>query len=54
MRTSDVLTVVKLPEGGYVVREGGRPEMEYPALIYACTHVDELLAFLRKKLTTTE
>lgn len=47
----NALAIFKLPEGGYVVRDWRLVEDNMPRdFLFACTHMDEALAFIRKQL----
>lgn len=48
--SQSVLTIQRLPQGGYVVQDGYRPD-DFTQQRFACTTIDEALKFIRDKIT---
>ena len=47
---SDALTLIRMPDGGYVVRKAGREPGMHMMNLFASTHIDTSLKYMRDKL----
>lgn len=49
--TYEALEIVKLPEGGFMVKESNRGDGYYVSMLFASSTIEEALKFMKVKLT---